>query len=68
MTVTAKGEAKAKAYPDFALVSDFAEDAVIWAIDRGIINGKSGKIEPQGTAQRCEIAQIMYNIHTKNIF
>ncbi len=57
-------------YYDFRNVSDFAMDAIYWAIDRGVINGKENNtaIVPQGNAQRCEVAQIMFNIHKNNIF
>lgn len=48
-------------YPDYNKVSSFANEAIIWAIENDIINGKNGKIAPQGKAQRCEVAQIMYN-------
>ena len=61
-------DTKAKAFPDYNKVTDFAEAPIIWAIDKGVINGKSGYIAPQGNAQRCEIAQIMYNIFQKDIF
>ncbi len=55
-------------YEDYGLVSDWAEDAIVWAIDRGIIRGNSPtRINPLGGAQRCEIAQIMYNIHLNEI-
>lgn len=56
-------------YADFGSVSDFAEDAILWAIDRGVIKGKTANtIVPQGNAQRCEVAQIMYNIFKNEIF
>ena len=57
-------------YYDFANVSDFSRDAVYWAIDRGVISGKENNtaIAPQGNAQRCEVAQIMYNIFKNDIF
>ncbi len=59
---------KAK-YPDFANVSGYASDAVLWAIDRGVISGKNGnQIAPFVGAQRCEVAQIMYNINKNSIF
>ncbi len=61
-------DTKAKAFPDYNRVTDFAEEPIIWAIDKGVINGKSGYIAPQGNAQRCEIAQIMYNIFKNDIF
>jgi len=56
-------------YSDFNAVSDWARDAVIWALEKGVISGKNGKyIDPQGNAQRCEVAKIFYNIDTKNVF
>ncbi len=61
-------DTKAKNYPDFNMVSDFSKEAIVWAIDKGVIGGKQGYIAPQGNAQRCEVAQIMYNIFLKDIF
>lgn len=56
-------------YIDYSKVSDFSKAATLWAIDRGVIKGKTNTtISPQGNAQRCEIAQIMYNIYLNNIF
>ncbi len=59
----------ANQYADYGSVTDYATEAVIWAIDRGIIEGKNYyTIAPQGTAQRCEIAQMMYNIYKRKVF
>ncbi|MBR5473198.1 MAG: S-layer homology domain-containing protein [Clostridia bacterium] len=67
-TVTRENAIK-KQYSDYKNVSGFAKDAVLWAIEKGIINGKtSTNIVPQGNAQRCEVAKIMYNIFLNNIF
>ncbi len=56
-------------YTDYKKVSDFSKEAILWAIDRGVIKGKtSTTIVPQGNAQRCEVAQIMYNIFLNEIF
>ncbi len=56
-------------YADFKNVSGYAQDAVLWAIDRGVISGKNGnQIAPFAGAQRCEVAQIMYNINNNKIF
>ncbi len=55
---------KAAAYPDFAGVTDYAEEAIIWALDKGVISGKGGThIAPGGNALRCEVAQMFYNIY-----
>lgn len=56
-------------YRDYGRISLFALDSVIWAVEKGIIKGKTTTtIDPQGYAQRCEIATIMYNIFDKEIF
>ena len=56
-------------YKDYKNVSDFATDAILWAIEKGVISGKtSSTIVPQGNAQRCEVAKIMYNIFLNDIF
>lgn len=61
-------QAVADAYNDYSRVTDFAQDAVVWAIDRGVISGKNPTtIAPQGDAQRCEVAQMMYNIFVNDI-
>ncbi len=56
-------------YADYKDVSPYAQPAVLWAIHRGVISGKNGnEIAPVAGAQRCEVAQIMYNIDKKGIF
>ena len=53
---------KFNAFTDNSKVSDWAADAVKWAADKGIINGMGdGTIEPQGTATRAQVAQIVKN-------
>lgn len=43
-------------------ISDWAQDAVCWAVDRGIINGKgNGILDPAGKATRAEAAQMLKN-------
>ena len=46
-------------YPDAASVSDYAVKAFNWAIAKGIINGKDGKLVPAGKATRAEFAKII---------
>ncbi|MBR5473127.1 MAG: S-layer homology domain-containing protein, partial [Clostridia bacterium] len=56
-------------YADFNKVSTFSKDAIVWAIENGVISGKNATtIAPQGNAQRCEVAKIMYNIFLNDIF
>ena len=55
--------AKAR-YLDYYKVSDFAKKSMVFALYIGFINGKNETtIDPLGTAQRCEVAQIFYNIY-----
>lgn len=47
-------------YADEAAVSDWAREALSWAIDKGYITGKPGKLlDPQGLATRAEAAVIL---------
>lgn len=56
-------------YTDFNKVSSFSKDAIVWALANGVISGQGGvKVDPQGGAQRCQVAQIMYNIYINDIF
>lgn len=55
-------------YTDYINVSAFSKDSVLWAIEKRVISGKDPKtIAPQGDAQRCEVAQIIYNCFDKDI-
>ena len=42
-------------YPDSASVSDWAVNAMIWAVENGVITGNgAGALNPQGTATRAD--------------
>ncbi len=58
-----KPESKAglSAYPDAGDVADWAQQAMQWAVEQGVIKGSDGKLLPGGTAIRAEIAQIFMN-------
>lgn len=57
-----------KLYTDFKYVNDYAYAPVLWAIENGVIKGKTeSTIAPSGNTLRCEIAQIMYNIFVNDI-
>ncbi len=65
---TASANSIKKKYTDFKNVSDWAQESVLWAVDKGVINGKTATtLVPYGNALRCEVAQIMYNIFKKDI-
>ena len=56
-------------YRDYKNVSSFAKSPVLWALEKGVISGKTNTtIVPQGNAQRCEVAKIMYNIYLNDVF
>ena len=42
-------------------VSDYALAAMVWAVSRNVINGSNGKLLPQDTATRAQVAQIVSN-------
>lgn len=49
-------------FADGASVSSWAETAVIWAVDQGVISGMGGNVlNPKGTATRAQVAQVLMN-------
>ena len=52
-------EGQLAGYPDAESVSGYAEKAMIWAVENGIITGADGKIAPQGDATRVQVAAIL---------
>ncbi len=53
-------------FSDADQISDWAKEAMAWAVSVGVIEGKpGGVIDPQGTATRAEVAQIVMNYDTK---
>ena len=53
-------------FSDAGTVSGYAQQALVWAVENGIISGYDGRISPQGNATRAQVASIMqrylYNI------
>ena len=47
------------AYPDADNVSGWAESAMIWAVQNGIIQGTGSKLNPKGIASRAEAAAML---------
>ncbi|MGE4277716.1 MAG: S-layer homology domain-containing protein, partial [Lawsonibacter sp.] len=48
------------AFRDGASASDWAKESLIWAVNQGLMSGKTGNIlDPKGTATRAEVAQIL---------
>lgn len=56
---------KLSAFPDSGLISDYAKEAMNWAVNEGVINGSLDGgallLRPQGNAIRAEIAQMLMN-------
>ena len=56
----AAGAAVLDSAPDGARVSDWAKDAMNWALSVGLMRGdESGKLNPQGGATRAEVATML---------
>jgi len=49
-------------FSDADQVGSFALDAICWAVENGVINGKgNGTLDPKGFATRAQVAQILRN-------
>jgi hypothetical protein len=48
-------------FPDRTEVSGYAAHAMRWTVSWEIIKGSDGKLLPQNTATRAEVAQVIYN-------
>lgn len=46
-------------FPDYQSVTGFAEEAVEWAVAKGIITGDQGRIQPQKGASRADTATMI---------
>lgn len=54
-----------KDFPDEASVSDFAREAMEWAVGAGMIKGNNGNLLPQGGAARAEAAAMILRFMDK---
>jgi len=53
-------------FTDTGKISGWAQQAMEWAVSVGVISGKgNGILDPDGTATRAEVAQIVMNYDTK---
>ena len=53
-------------FTDANSISNWAEDAISWAVGVGLMSGKGNNIlDPTGTATRAEVAQMLMNYCTK---
>lgn len=60
-TDSSGGETALSAFSDAGRVSGYAAEAMGWAVSKGVIKGSAGKLDPQGTATRAQVAQIFLN-------
>lgn len=50
-------------FPDGGKVSHYAKYAVEWALTHKLLAGSGGRLDPQGTATRAQVAQVFMNAH-----
>ena len=48
-------------FSDYQSVSRYATNAMSWCVNKGIVSGSDGKLNPQGTATRAEVATMLMN-------
>lgn len=60
-----RASADLSSFQDADAVSDYAKDAMSWAVAEGLINGADGKLMPQGQATRAQIAAIIHRFLKK---
>jgi hypothetical protein len=53
-------------FSDAAQVASWAKDAVTLLVGAGTISGSSGKLTPNSTATRAQMAQLLYNLLGKS--
>ena len=59
---TTQGGMSIREFSDYGAISDWALEAMDWAVNAGLLSGKgNGVLDPAGTATRAEVAQILMN-------
>ena len=51
------------AFPDSGQVGGWARDYIAAMVTRGIISGSNGKLDPNGTVTRAQVAKMLYNLY-----
>lgn len=62
----ANGPASVADFIDASQVASYAREAMDYLIKAGKINGNAGKLSPDATTTRAQIAQILYNLLSEN--
>lgn len=57
--------ASLRSYTDYASVSDYAYDAMSWAVGSGYVKGSGAKLSPKNNATRTEVAVMLHRYLTK---
>ncbi|MBQ7566241.1 MAG: S-layer homology domain-containing protein [Oscillospiraceae bacterium] len=53
------GRGDVSAFADANTVSDYAKDAIAWAVAQGILSGSGNKLMPKGTSTRAQAATVL---------
>ena len=51
-------------FTDSGSIHSWATHAMSWAVGTGLLKGNDSKLNPQGTASRAEVAQVLTNFDT----
>lgn len=57
--------ASLRSYTDYASVSDYAYDAMSWAVGSGYVKGSGAKLSPKNNATRAEVAVMLHRYLSK---
>ena len=50
-------------FPDASSASSWAGDALAWAVEKGVLNGSDGRLDPLGDATRAQAAAMLMRWH-----
>lgn len=56
---TTAGGMAIREFSDYSQIASYAAEGLGWANAAGLVKGTDGKISPNGTAQRCQVAVIL---------
>lgn len=52
-------------FTDSGSIAPYAQEAMIYLVETGVIGGSNGKLEPAANTTRAEMAQVLYNLLAK---
>ena len=59
--------ASLRSYTDYASVSDYAYDAMSWAVGSGYVKGSGAKLSPKNNATRAEVAVMLHRYLSRGL-